>query len=76
MFFLTYCYYALFQDPRDSRVSEATIMPVGRFIQRLQETAGLKASEIANFAGVSTATVSSWERGRKSPHPSTQLLTS
>ncbi len=55
-------------------MSEATTAPVGQFIQRLQETAGLKPIDIANFAGVSTAIVSSWESGRKSPHPRTQLL--
>ena len=47
-----------------------------RFIQSLQETDGLKKTDIANFAGVSTATASDWESGRKAPPPKTQLLVS
>ena len=55
-------------------MSETTAAPVAQFILHLQETGGMKATDIANFAGVSTATVSSWESSRKSPHPQTQLL--
>ena len=50
--------------------------PVVQFIQRLQETGGLKGIDIANFAGVSKATVSRWGSGQKSPHPKTQLIMS
>ena len=57
-------------------MTEETAAPVAQFIQRLQDTAGLKATEIENFTGVSTATVSSWKSGRMSPHPRTQLLVS
>ena len=55
-------------------MSETTAAPVAQFIRRLQDTGGLKATDLANFAGVSTATVSSWESGRKSPQPKIQLL--
>ena len=50
--------------------------PVAQFIQRLQDAGGLKGTDIANFAGVSKATVSRWSNGRKSPHPKTQLIIS
>lgn len=50
--------------------------PVVQFIQRLQSTGGLKGTDIANFTGVSKATVSRWSSGRKAPHPKTQLIMS
>lgn len=50
--------------------------PVGQFIERLRQTGGLKGTDIANFAGVSAATVSRWANGRKTPHPRTQLIMS
>ena len=50
--------------------------PVVQFLTRLQETGGLKGTDIANFTGVSKATVSRWSSGRKSPHPHTQLIMS
>jgi hypothetical protein len=50
--------------------------PVVQFIERLQQTGGLKGTDIANFAGVSKATVSRWANGQKSPHPKTQLIMS
>ena len=50
--------------------------PVVRFLSDLQETGGLKGTDIANFTDVSKATVSRWSNGRKSPHPRTQLLLS
>jgi len=36
----------------------------------------LKGTDIANFTGVSKATVSRWGSGQKSPHPRTQLMMS
>ena len=36
----------------------------------------MKGTDIANFTGVSKATVSRWSSGRKSPHPKTQLIMS
>ena len=50
--------------------------PVAQFIERLRQTGGLKGTDIANFAGVSKATVSRWANGRKTPHPRTQLIMS
>ena len=47
-----------------------------RLIERLRETGGLKDTDIANFAGVSLATVSRWETGREAPRPKTQLFVS
>ena len=41
-------------------MSEAPAAPFGRFIQRMQVTGGLKAIDIGNLAGVSSATVSDW----------------
>ena len=47
-----------------------------QLIDRLRETGGLKDTDIANFAGVSLATVSRWEAGREAPRPKTELLVS
>ena len=57
-------------------MTEAIAKPVVQFITRLQEDGGLKGTDIANFTGVSKATVSRWSSGRKSPHPKTQLIIS
>ena len=57
-------------------MTEAATRPVVQFIARLQEDGGLKGTDIANFTGVSKATVSRWSSGRKSPHPKTQLIMS
>ena len=57
-------------------MNEAAAKPVVQFIARLQEDGGLKGTDIANFTGVSKATVSRWSSGRKSPHPKTQLIMS
>lgn len=47
-----------------------------QLIEGLRETGGLKDTDIANFAGVSAATVSRWTTGREAPRPKTQLLVS
>ena len=57
-------------------MTEAAARPIVQFIARLQEDGGLKGTDIANFTGVSKATVSRWSSGRKSPHPKTQLIMS
>jgi transcriptional regulator with XRE-family HTH domain len=57
-------------------MTQAAARPVVQFIARLQEDGGLKGTDIANFTGVSRATVSRWSSGRKSPHPKTQLIMS
>lgn len=54
-------------------MSQAQTRPVVQFIAQLQQAGGLKGTDIANFAGVSKATVSRWANGQKSPHPKTQL---
>ena len=57
-------------------MTEAAAKPVVQFIVRLQRDGGLKGTDIANFTGVSKATVSRWGSGQKSPHPKTQLIMS
>ncbi len=57
-------------------MSTAHTKPVVQVIEQLQQTGGLKGTDIANFAGVSRATVSRWTSGKKSPHPQTQLIMS
>ena len=57
-------------------MTEAAAKPVVQFIARLQKEGGLKGTDIANFTGVSKATVSRWGSGQKSPHPKTQLIMS
>ncbi len=63
-------------DQTEFGMTQATARPVVQFISRLQEDGGLKGTDIANFTGVSKATVSRWGSGRKSPHPKTQLIMS
>ena len=57
-------------------MNQENTKPVVQFLERLQESGGLKGTDIANFAGVSKATVSRWGKGQKSPHPQTQLIMS
>ncbi|HWK45257.1 MAG TPA: hypothetical protein VNT30_11070 [Stellaceae bacterium] len=47
---------------------------VTRYIDTLQDQGGLKGTDIANFANVSSATVHRWKAGSHIPHPNTQLL--
>lgn len=47
---------------------------VSRYIDTLQDQGGLKGTDIANFADVSSATVHRWKVGSHVPHPKTQLL--
>ncbi|MSP49679.1 MAG: XRE family transcriptional regulator [Alphaproteobacteria bacterium] len=49
---------------------------IARYIDDLRETGGLKGTDIANIADVSTATVSRWSTGKASPQPRTQLVLS
>jgi uncharacterized protein (DUF2384 family) len=49
---------------------------VVRFIDDLKDQGGLKGTDIANFADVSSATVSRWLAGTHVPHPRTQLMLS
>jgi transcriptional regulator with XRE-family HTH domain len=49
---------------------------VARYIDDLREMGGLKGTDIANIADVSTATVSRWSNGRGTPQPRTQLVLS
>ena len=50
--------------------------PIKLFIDQMKQTGGLRRTDIANFTGVSKATVSRWVNGQKSPRPSTQLIMS
>ena len=45
-------------------------------LQTLEESSGLKSTDLANFTNVSKATVSRWKNGSKIPHPSSQLVIS
>ena len=47
---------------------------VSRYIDTLQDQGGLKGTDIANFADVSSATVHRWKAGSHIPHLKTQLL--
>lgn len=49
---------------------------VVRYIEELKEQGGLKGTDIANIADVSSATVSRWIDGSHYPHPKTQLVLS
>jgi uncharacterized protein (DUF2384 family) len=53
---------------------KAMTAAVARYIDSLQDNGGLKGTDIANFADVSSATVHRWKAGTHLPHPSTQLL--
>jgi uncharacterized protein (DUF2384 family) len=47
---------------------------VARYIDGLQADGGLKGTDIANFADVSSATVHRWRAGSHLPKPDVQLL--
>ena len=47
-----------------------------RYIDELAATGGLKGTDIANIADVSSATVSRWKSGTHKPHPKAQLVLS
>jgi transcriptional regulator with XRE-family HTH domain len=49
---------------------------VATIINDLRQRGGLKATDVANVAAVSPATVSRWTSGASYPHPKTQLLIS
>ena len=49
---------------------------VAQIIDDLRERGRLKATDVANIASVSPATVSRWTSGKAFPHPKTQLLIS
>lgn len=49
---------------------------VTRYIDELGEHGGLKGTDIANIADVSSATVTRWKAGTHKPHPRTQLVLS
>lgn len=49
---------------------------VPRYLEALQETGGLKGTDIANIADVSKATVSRWRQGSVTPHSRTQIILS
>ena len=49
---------------------------VARIIEELRSRGGLKATDVANIASVSPATVSRWIAGKALPDPQTQLVIS
>ena len=55
----------------------ATVLAtVPRYLADLQETGGLKGTDIANLVDVSKATVSRWKSGQKKPQPRHELILS
>jgi transcriptional regulator with XRE-family HTH domain len=52
------------------------INAVVRIIEELRSRGGLKATDVANIASVSPATVSRWIPGKALPDPQTQLIIS
>ena len=67
---------AIFEPPTEEIMNQVQAKPIVQFLERLQQSSGLKGTDIANFAGVSKATMSRWASGQKSPHPKTQLIMS
>lgn len=47
---------------------------IARYLAALRDSGGLKGTDIANFADVSSATVHRWKTGSHTPHPRAQLL--
>jgi transcriptional regulator with XRE-family HTH domain len=58
----------------DTRLKMTTA--VARIIEELRSRGGLKATDVANIASVSPATVSRWIAGKAHPDPQTQLVIS
>jgi hypothetical protein len=52
------------------------INAVAKIIEELRSRGGLKATDIANIASASPATVSRWIAGKACPDPQTQLVIS
>ena len=57
----------------NTRVAEPNRPIIVTFIEGLQRAAGFSATDVANVAAVSKATVSRWMQGGKKPHPDTEL---
>jgi transcriptional regulator with XRE-family HTH domain len=56
--------------------SEKMTTAVARIIEELRSRGGLKATDVANIASASPATVSRWIAGNALPDPQTQLIIS
>ena len=50
--------------------------PMVEFLEELQKAGGLTGADIADFTGVSKATVSRWQNGMDTPSPKNQLILS
>jgi uncharacterized protein (DUF2384 family) len=50
------------------------VSALATYIDKLQDDGGLKGTDIANIADVSSATVHRWKSGSHVPRPDTQLL--
>lgn len=57
-------------------MNEIAHTPIVSMLRSLENSSGLKSTDLANITNVSKATVSRWRNGRKIPHPSTQLVIS
>jgi putative toxin-antitoxin system antitoxin component (TIGR02293 family) len=49
---------------------------VARYIEQFEKQGNLRGSDIANFTGVSKATVSRWRSGTASPNPTNERIIS
>jgi uncharacterized protein (DUF2384 family) len=49
---------------------------IARYLEELQDSGGLKGTDIANITDVSKATVSRWKAGSIKPHPHNELVLS
>lgn len=74
-----------FREPRTSPAARKVTRHSGnrmqlgavqRYLGELQDSGGLKGTDIANITDVSKATVSRWKAGSMKPHPRNELILS
>lgn len=52
------------------------VRAIARYISDFETQGGLRGTDIANFTGVSKATVSRWRTGTAHPHPESERILS